>query len=185
MKVRKWIRILHRDIGYIAFGLTIIYAISGIAVNHVDEWNPNYIIEKTKTKINLDRLDISQSDSLLIREILNQLNETRKLKSSFRPEKNSIQIFLEGNTIKADLVTGEVENEMVNSRAIFREVNFLHLNHPKKLWTYFADAYAVALTFLAITGLFMIKGKKGITGRGKWLTALGILLPIIFLILYL
>jgi len=59
------------------------------------------------------------------------------------------------------------------------------LNHPKKLWTYFADAYAVALVLLAITGLFMIEGKKGITGRGKWFTALGILLPIIFLIFYL
>lgn len=185
MKVRKWIRILHRDIGYIAFGLTIIYAISGIAVNHVDEWNPNYVIEKTKSKIDVNELDTSQPDSLLIRAILDQLNETRKLKSSFRPEQNSLQIFLEGNTIKIDLVSGEVENEIVNNRAVFREVNYLHLNHPKKLWTYFADAYAAALALLAITGLFMIKGRKGITGRGKWLTTLGILLPIIFLILYL
>lgn len=185
MKLRKWIRILHRDIGYIAFGLTIIYAISGIAVNHVDEWNPNYIIEKTKIKIDVDKLDTSQPDSILIRAILAQLNEARRLKSSFRPERNSIHIFLEGNTIKADLITGEVENEMVKKRAAFHEVNFLHLNHPKKLWTYFADAYAVALALLAITGLFMIEGKKGITGRGKWLTALGILLPVIFLILYL
>ena len=70
------------------------------------------------------------------------------------------------------------------SRTVIRESNFLHLNAPKKVWTYVADVFAVALAFLAISGLFMIKGKNGITGRGAWMTALGILLPIIFLIIY-
>ena len=51
MKWRKWIRILHRDIGYLATGLTVIYAISGVAVNHVDEWNPNYSIERSTIKL--------------------------------------------------------------------------------------------------------------------------------------
>lgn len=184
MKIRKWIRILHRDIGYIAFGLTIIYAISGIAVNHVDEWNPNYVIEKTKSQIDMTGINNSLPDSILIKLILEQLNETRNFKGAFRSEENTIQIYLDGNTIKANLISGEIENEFVRNRTVFREVNFLHLNHPKKLWTYFADAYAVALVLLAITGLFMIEGKKGITGRGKWFTALGILLPIIFLIFY-
>jgi hypothetical protein len=31
----------------------------------------------------------------------------------------------------------------------------------------------------------MIKGKKGITGRGKYLVAISILIPVIFLIVYL
>jgi len=91
---------------------------------------------------------------------------------------------LEGNTIKANLLTGEIENEIVSSRGFLRELNFLHLNHPKKLWTYVADIYAAVLIFLAVTGLFMIEGKKGITGRGKWFTVIGILLPLLFLILY-
>jgi hypothetical protein len=185
MKIRKWIRILHRDTGYIAFGLTLVYAISGIAVNHVDEWNPNYVIKTTKSKINTSDINSSQPDSVIIKFILNQLNETQKVKSSFRPEKNLIQIFLDGKTIKANFLTGEIESEIVTNRTVFREINFLHLNHPKKLWTYVADIFAVALAFLAITGLFMIEGKKGITGRGKWFTAIGILLPILFLIFYL
>ena len=36
---------------------------------------------------------------------------------------------------------------------------------------------------LAITGLFILKGKNGITRRGAWLTALGIVVPIIFLLI--
>ena len=54
MKIRRLIRLLHRDIGYIAFGLTIIYSISGIAVNHVSDWNPNYSISKDTLVIPLN-----------------------------------------------------------------------------------------------------------------------------------
>ena len=43
MKWRKWNNILHRDLGYLFFGLTIIYVISGISLNHKHNWNPNYI----------------------------------------------------------------------------------------------------------------------------------------------
>ena len=39
---RAWLRAIHRDVGYLAVGFTIIYAISGIAMNHVDDWNYNY-----------------------------------------------------------------------------------------------------------------------------------------------
>lgn len=181
--MRKWLRILHRDIGYIAAGLTVVYAISGVAVNHVDEWNPNYSIETIK--LNTDPIpdSIAQSPEVINR-ILNSIGETGKLKNTFRPDPETLQIFVEGNTIKININTGEIIQEKVSSRTIIRETNFLHLNAPKKLWTYVADIFAVALCFLAISGLFMIKGKKGITGRGAWLTAAGILIPIIFLLLY-
>ena len=83
-----------------------------------------------------------------------------------------------------DLSTGDVVLESVRNRRILREVNFLHLNHPKKLWTYLADLYAVCLAILAITGLFVLKGRNGITGRGAWLTGIGVVVPIVFLVLY-
>ena len=34
-KIRKWNRIIHRDLGYIAVGLSLVYAISGVVVNHI------------------------------------------------------------------------------------------------------------------------------------------------------
>ena len=89
-----------------------------------------------------------------------------------------IRIFVKNNTITADLKSGAVQQEKVTPRPIFYQVNFLHLNHPKKLWTWFADLYAVALGLLAITGLFVLRGKKGITGRGAWLTAIGFIIPL-------
>ena len=41
-----------------------------------------------------------------------------------------------------------------------------------------ADIFAVTLIFFAISGLFMIKGKKGIAGRGKWYLLIGLLIPL-------
>lgn len=183
VKWRKWIRILHRDIGYIAAGLTVIYAISGIAVNHTADWNPNYSIKKSVTKIRPIPDSVLTSRELIF-NILSQINERGKLKNSFSPDPNTLNIFVEGNTITVNLKTGEVNQEKVTSRTLIRETNFLHLNAPKEIWTFVADIFAIALGFLAISGLFMIKGKKGITGRGAWLTALGILIPIIFLVIY-
>lgn len=183
LKLREWIRILHRDIGYIAAGLTVVYAISGVAVNHVDEWNPNYSIETIQSKINPIPDSLSQSPET-VAGILQLLGENGNIKNTFRPNPETLHIFVEGNTIEVNLITGDVRQEKVTSRTIIRETNFLHLNAPKKVWTYIADLFAVALAFLAISGLFMIKGKKGITGRGAWLTAAGVLIPIIFLLLY-
>ena len=45
MKIRKWLRIIHRDMGYIFFGMSMVYGISGIALNHLGDWNPDYIIK--------------------------------------------------------------------------------------------------------------------------------------------
>jgi len=47
----------------------------------------------------------------------------------------------------------------------------LHYN-PNKIWTWFSDVFAGALILFALTSLFMVKGKKGIMGRGGIYTAL-------------
>jgi len=183
MKWRKWNNILHRDIGYLAFGLTIIYAISGIAVNHMADWNPNYKIEEMHSTIAPITAEITETKEI-INTVLKQLNIDDIPKNSNFLNRETIQIFLENNTVTTNLSTGEVSQEIVKSRTLIRPMNFLHLNHPKKLWTWVADIYAIALAFLAITGLFVLKGKKGIKGRGAWLAAIGMSIPILFKLLY-
>jgi hypothetical protein len=65
---------------------------------------------------------------------------------------------------------------------VLRDANFLHLNHPKGWWTWVADPYAVLLFLLALTGMFVLKGRQGLGGRGKWLVGLGLLAPLGFLV---
>ncbi|MBP6630162.1 MAG: PepSY-associated TM helix domain-containing protein, partial [Kofleriaceae bacterium] len=48
----------------------------------------------------------------------------------------------------------------------------------KGAWTYVADVFALALMVLAVTGLFMNKGARGLGGRGKWFVAGGLAVPV-------
>jgi len=183
-KWRKWNNIIHRDLGYVCVGLTVIYAVSGVAVNHVADWNPSYRVQTVETSIPAGLLS-DPSSPATIQEILTAIGETGTARATFRPDLETLQIFVDnGTTAYVNLETGAVLSETVRDRRILREANFLHLNHPKKLWTYFADAYAVALALLAVTGVFVLKGKKGITGRGAWLTGAGVVIPVVFLWLY-
>jgi uncharacterized protein len=184
MKWRKWNNILHRDLGYLCAGLTLIYAISGVAVNHIRDWNPNYRIDHIEATVK--PLPQGQKPAMpYVRQVLDQLDEDGKFKNVFLPDPETLNIFVEGNTISVTLSTGKVMQEKAVRRPGLYEMNFLHTNHPKKLWTWFADLYALSLALLAITGIFVLKGKKGLTGRGKWLVGSGVVLPLIFLVLYL
>lgn len=183
MKIRRLIRLVHRDIGYVTFALVIIYSVSGIAVNHVDDWNPNYIIEKDTLSLNHDT-DSTMVSEIIVNKLVESVGIDDSIKSYFRSSPSSIDIFFENKTLSADYRREHIIIETVNSRTIFRETNFLHLNNPKKLWTWIADLFALGLIILAVTGIFMIKGKNGIKGRGKWLILIGIMIPVLFLIIY-
>lgn len=184
MKWRKVNNIIHRDLGYLCVGLTLIYAISGIAVNHIHDWNPTYKIEKFKHSIGA----VVENGRLItnpeIEQILIKLNQTPDFSKKFQPTPDAIKIYKNNSIIDVNLLTGDVIEEKTTKRKFFFQVNFLHLNHAKKMWTWFADLYAAALITLAVTGLFVLKGKKGIKGRGAWLSLAGLVIPLVFLLWY-
>ncbi len=71
--------------------------------------------------------------------------------------------------------------EQVSKRPVFYQSNVLHRNSLKG-WKWASDIFAVLLIVINITGLFILKGKHGITGRGKWLIAAGFLPPVVAII---
>ena len=176
-KWRKWNTILHRDIGYLIVGLTLVYGISGIAVNHTADWNPSYRIEKRGLQI---EPIVEEQREAIVRVALDRLGLTEEPQNTFRPDPETLQLFFEQETYSIDLPTGKVVVEVVRHRRVLFEFNQLHLNAPKRAWTYIADVYALALIVVAITGLFVLKGRTGITGRGAWLTAIGVLVPVLY-----
>jgi uncharacterized protein len=180
-KWRKWNTILHRDIGYLVVGLTLVYGISGIAVNHAADWNPSYRVERRALEI---EPIVEEQREAIVHAALDRLGLTEDPQNTFRPDPGTLQLFFEQEMYAIDLPTGKVVVEAVQPRRVLFEFNQLHLNAPKTAWTYIADVYAAALIVVAITGLFVLKGRTGITGRGAWLTAVGVLVPGLYWLYY-
>jgi hypothetical protein len=180
MKLRKAIIAVHRDVGYFFAGLTVLYAISGVAVNHVEHWNPSYSVRHTVHEIG-DLTDVA--DPELAPMVLTRLGIEEQPKAAVRMSPAEYRVFLDDRTLHVALPSGTVTDEQIRRRAGFFHVNFLHLNHGKGLWTWFADAYALGLMVLALTGIFIITGKKGLGGRGRWLLLAGTAIPVLYLLL--
>ncbi len=177
MNWRRLNNVLHRDIGYLAVGLTLAYGISGLALNHKADWNPNYRVRKTTAQI----APVQAADrDAIVREALDRLGLTDEPRNAFRPDPDTLRLFFKERTYSIDLPTGLVLIEDVKPRPVLFEMNQLHLNTPKKLWTFVADVYAVALIVLALTGMFVLKGRTGLAGRGAWLVSAGIALPVLY-----
>ena len=175
IKWRKWFRVLHRDLGYLFFGMTVVYAVSGIALNHRRDWNPNYRVETISTTVP-DRWQghaLTRDD---VAELLKLAGVEETYKKHYSPRPGSLRIFLNGGVATYLRDTGEFSAEILKRRPIFYTFNKLHYN-PSVWWTWFADIFCAALLIVAITGLFLIKGYYGITRRGGVLALLGILIP--------
>ena len=182
MNLSKLNRVTHRDIGYLIAGLTIIYALSGIALNHKNNWNPNYIIDNRsfKTDIPITRESFNnETASAILKNIL----ADPEFKTFHFPTGNKVTIFIDGGFVQINALTGEGVVEKISKRPLFYQLNFLHYN-PGRWWKYFSDIFCVSLMIVTITGLFILKGKNGITKRRAILTVIGIILPLLFLFMY-
>lgn len=183
MKWRKLNRVLHRDLGYFFFGMTIIYSVSGIVLNH------RYAIGDASTVSEIRQLNVpaasrEKADAAYIEQVLEIAGEKENFKDYYFPSSGTIMIYIQKGHINVDLESGDARLTKIRKRPVLSEFNFLHYNKPKKLWTWFSDFFAVSLGIVAITGLFILKGKQGITRRGAVLTIAGLAVPLIFLIVY-
>ncbi len=186
MNWRKLNRWIHRELGFLFFGMTIIYGISGIALNHsaARHWNPG-IITRSTTYQYPGKLSKDDVDRKAVELVLEITGEKQNYKQYYFPDQHHLMVYLKGGHILVTLESGRIELTKIRNRPVFSELNYLHYNKPKKLWTWFSDLYAFGLILIAISGLFLIKGRKGISGRGGILTIIGILIPLAFLIIYL
>lgn len=178
-KIRRLNIATHRDLGYFFSSLIIIYCISGIALNHVNEWNPDFIIEKRS--VSIEKRFAPTLTQELIQELTAQVGES-SYKVYDAPTPNRVKIYFDNASLLVDFNEGIGIYEKVSRRPIFYESNLLHRNSIRG-WKWASDVFAVMLILISITGIFVLRGKKGISGRGKWLIAAGTLPPLIVLIL--
>lgn len=182
MKIRKLLRVLHRDLGYFIVGMTIVYALSGIFLNHRHDFNPDYKIYFTEFQSGLTSAeDVGEED---VRAALSNQDFDVVYKKHYINNQGMIKVFIENGEAVINPETGEASMSYLQRRPVIFEMNKLHKASIGTLWKWVSDAMAVILIFVAVSGLFLLKGKRGLTRWGWWFTIAGIILPLIFAILY-
>lgn len=178
-KIRRFNIVTHRDVGYFFSSLIIVYCLSGIALNHINEWNPDFIILKDTVDLGrpYTREEIKQSE---IKEFSAKIGEANYKIYDF-PTRDQVKIYFDNASLHVYLGEGIGIYERVTRRPIIYQSNILHRNNIKG-WKWFSDIFAVFLILINLTGIFILKGKHGLLGRGKWLIAAGALPPLIALV---
>ncbi len=177
---RPWLRALHRDIGYLAVGLTFVYALSGLAVNHIADWDPNFKQVSAQHQLTPP---LPHDDEQLWARLSQELELAQRPTDVYWVDEQNVELTFADRTLHVGIDSGVVFEQGQEPRFLLRAANWLHLNRGKRAWTYVADGYAVFLLFLASSGLFMLPGRKGFFGRGAVLALLGAAVPVIYVAL--
>jgi hypothetical protein len=178
--VRAWLRAIHRDLGNLAVGLTVVYALSGLAVNHIADWEPSFASYQETRELGAP---LPGGDEDAAKAALAKLGIEDKPRDVYRAAPDELEIVFDKRTLHVNTQTGRVLDEGQRPRFFLRAANWLHLNRGKKAWTYVADAYAAGLLLLALTGMFLNPGRKGLWGRGGVLVIAGAAIPIAYVAL--
>jgi len=171
-------RVIHRDLGYLMVGISLVYGISGILLNHLSGKDPAFRTEAKTIQLPANLTDNELSD------VWKEDKSLPNLKRIMRIDDNHSRLFLDGGVGIYNSAKGYLDYETHKKRPLIYWINRLHYNKVKGWWPV-ADIFAGSLILLAITGLFMVKGKRGIAGSGKWYLIAGILIPVIFGLLFL
>lgn len=182
-RLRRWARIIHRDLSYFFAGVVIIYAVSGIVLNHKRDFNSDYSIRRSEVQLPGTFPQSQEVDSQTAREMLRAVDPDARYAKHYASGEDRIKIFVAGGSIlEVELQSGKAVYEKLTRRPIISSMNRLHYN-PNRWWTRFSDVFAVSLLLITLTGLVMVPGRNGLKGRGGIELAAGITIPILFLLL--
>jgi hypothetical protein len=240
--------------GFFLVGLTFIYAASGLALNHIVDWDPNftqyehwyelqtplpdddklaalavlsqlgiagdnYSIYAQRDNVSgveidlpdrLIRLNVAAAESLTefkdgrpkqskkfgplpkdtwgagqavmkYLEIPEADRARAKIYSVTYPIRTLEIAFKAQRTLHVDASRGIVHEEGQQPRFFLRMANWLHVERGKVLpWLFIGDGYALCMMLLAISGMLMVPGRKGLIGRGGLWLIVGVALPLAY-----
>lgn len=173
---RYWLRIIHRDLGFLMVGITFVYGISGILLNHMDGKDPSFKTEEFSLKLE------TNLDTKEVKILWDDKKDLPKLNKVVPIDDVHHRLLISGGTGIYDSTSGTVDYEIYTKREFVYWINKLHYNKVKG-WSIMGDLFAISLIFFAVSGLLMVKGKKGLSGSGKYYLILGLLIPIIYVIM--
>ncbi|MGE0079358.1 MAG: PepSY domain-containing protein [Bacteroidales bacterium] len=138
-----YMRALHRDIGFLVIGFTLIFCISGILLifRETDFLKQEQIVEKT--------ISPNMESSKLAGAL--HLHDFKVLK-----EQDGIVYFQDGTY---DTATGHISYKSKELPSFLNKLNNIHKSSSRNVIHWFTLIYGVALLFLAISSFWMYKPK--------------------------
>jgi len=164
--IHYYMRILHRDIGFLILGLIVIYSISGIVLTFRDT---NFL--KTERQVE-QQLEPNLQE--------NELEETLRMRRfSVESEGTEIIDFGIGTYSKE---TGLATYTVYELPVILEKFNDLHKTMSSGAASPFTTILGFLLLFMAVSSFWMFKTTTPHFKRGMVLTAVGIIASIALLI---
>lgn len=180
-KLRRLNAATHRDLGYFFFSLVVVYCLSGLALNHVDDWNPDFSMVRHVVPIDAS-MRAADATPESIRQFGTLVGESEPQYYD-SPTPNQLKIYYHNATLHLNFDAHEGRYERLERRPILFQSNLLHRNSVRS-WKWLSDVFAVMLIAICMTGLFVLRGKNGIAGRGKWLVLAGAAPPLVALVVF-
>lgn len=174
---------IHRDLGYFYVGLIISFSISGIALNHRNKWSPyRYTYQEIPMQVSLPA-NPKDIDKKLVAEISSKYKMADQIDNfRIRDKQKQLEIRYEKGRAKIDLKTGKGQLNMFKRKVVLAEMTKLHQTLNKN-WVWYSDIFGISMLVIAVTGMFISRGKKSFRKRGYILAIAGIIFPLIFLFL--
>jgi hypothetical protein len=177
MKINS--RTLHRDLGYFFTGLIIAFSLSGLLLNHRQDFNPlKYEYESREIQIPESMLVENVTDSI-VTELNKEINITDNVRR-YGVYKDIVWISYKNADLEYNKQTGKGVFKRFIPTPVIAQMAQLHMS-ISKYWIYYSDIFAISLIIIAITGMIFPKGRNSFRKYGWKLTIAGLVFPLIFL----
>lgn len=170
----------HRDIAYFYVGLIIAFSFSGIFLNHRQTLNPRRYTYETKN-VWIAPFQKEQINEAFVLDLAKRLEIDDELRR-FQSTDELLTISFANNDVKITPETGSGSIVTYRTIPLLGHMSKLHID-TSKWWIYYSDVFGLGMMIIAITGMFIEKGKNSFRTRGFKLALLGIIFPLIFLFL--
>ncbi len=174
-------RNIHRDFAYFYLGLIISFSISGIFLNHRRVWHPMRYQYASREIALPQPVTAEQVDDSYITSFSENFGIDDQVRR-YALDGNTLRITYADHDAEVDLVSGKGAIGEYRQTPLLGQMTELHVT-TNNWWIYYSDVFGLAMLTIAITGMFITKGKNSFRKRGWKLALAGILFPLVFLFL--
>lgn len=174
-------RNIHRDFAYFYVGLIISFSLSGIFLNHRQAWHPMRYQYASKEIALSQAIAADQVDETYLKGFSEEFGIDDQMRR-FAVDGNVLRVSYANTDAEVDLASRKGKIGMYRQTPLLGQMTELHVT-TNNWWIYYSDVFGLAMLTIAITGMFITKGKMSFKKRGWKLALAGILFPLIFLFL--